>query len=153
MCTLKESKQTKDDQNTKKQSYQNEMNKKRENFNWQLVFSIWFLVTGRSNWKNNSHNINIVYIKEVGGRDKEVFYASFLSTDELSKCGKTGFNIDEKIEVQVESSDDNKFCPKQIFVWFAKKEEFHTKHINYDFKDYSDESQRQWHKLVKKRHH
>ena len=52
-----------------------------------------------------------------------------------------------------ESSDGNKFCPKQIFVWFAKNEEFHTKHINYDFKDYSDASQRQWHTLVKKGHH
>ena len=94
-----------------------------------------------------------MYSKEVGGQDKEVFYARFLSTDELSKCGKTGFNIDEEIEVEVESSHTNKFCPKQIFVWFAKNEEFHTKHINYDFKDYSDETQRQWHKLVKKRHH
>ena len=65
-----------------------------------------------------------MYSKEVGGQDKEVFYARFLSTDELSKCGKTGFNIDEEIEVEVESSHTNEFCPKQILVWFAKKEKY-----------------------------
>ena len=55
--------------------------------------------------------------------------------------------------MQVESSDDNEFCPKQIFVWFAKDHEFHTKHINYDTIDYySDSDNNKWHLLIKKRH-
>ena len=57
------------------------------------------------------------------------------------------------MEVQVESSDDNEFCPKQIFVWFAKDHEFHTKHINYDTIDYySDSDNNKWHLLINKRH-
>ena len=73
--------------------------------------------------------------------------------DELDKCAKIGFNIDEKIEVQVQTSYPDEFCPKQIFVWFAKKYEFHTKHINYDTIDYYyDSDNNKWHLLIKKRH-
>ena len=80
-----------------------------------------------------------------------IFYLCF--TEDLQSCAKTGFNIDEKIEVQVESSDDDEFCPKQIHVWFAKDHEFHTKQINYDFIDYSDATKNPWHKLIQKGHH
>ena len=71
----------------------------------------------------------------------------------MDKCAKIGFNIDKKIEVQVESSHKDEFCPKQIKVWFAKHHEFHTKHINYDTIDYySDSDNNMWHLLYKKRH-
>ena len=80
-------------------------------------------------------------------------YFCLFSTDDLGTCAKTGLDIDEKIEVQVESSDDDEFCPKQIFVTFAKKKEFHTKHINYDTIDYSDSTKNLWHELVQTGHH
>ena len=54
----------------------------------------------------------------------------------------------------MESSDDNEFCPKQIFVTFAKDKKFHTKHINYDTIDYSESTKNPWYPLlVKKRRH
>ena len=71
----------------------------------------------------------------------------------MSTCAKTGFIIDEKIEVQIESSDDDEFCPKQIIVTFAKDKKFHTKHINYDTIDYSDATKNPWHLLIQKRNH
>ena len=82
-----------------------------------------------------------------------LYFCFFSTDDDLGTCAKTGLNIDDKIEVQVESSDDDEFCPKQIFVTFAKKKEFHTKHINYDTIDYSDSTKNLWHELVQTGHH
>lgn len=52
--------------------------------------------------------------------------------------------------MEVESSHDDEFCPKQIMVWFTGEHmKFTTKQIKHDTTDYSDANQDNWHSLEK----
>jgi hypothetical protein len=113
----------------------------------RINFHKWNYCGGYEYWLNFKQGEHECKVKKQPSSVKGTA-EMWSSEEDLQSCAKTGFNIDEKIEVQVESSDDDEFCPKQIHVWFAKDHEFHTKRINFDTIDYSDATKNPWHTLI-----